>query len=184
MLRLDCGRLPAAAVSVGTITRKRTAYTQRLSLAKELSGDADACNVSRSPRCVAVTTVSQQRYSCAGEQTVPMRPTCSLFLLWPSATLLTVTARLNQRVLCSLPAVLTPHQLPTTWRCGWCTPAMDVQCLISRALTPFAPNVSLFHSFRGTYVTGRHDVTPVKSFSSVTKRYPPLLKTASPPPIL
>lgn len=42
------GRLPAAAVSVNTTTHKRTAYTQRLSLAEEPSEDVGACNLSLS----------------------------------------------------------------------------------------------------------------------------------------
>lgn len=53
-----CGRLPAAAVSVVSIVHKRMVKAQRLLLAKELSRDAGACNLSPSPRCVVTTAVS------------------------------------------------------------------------------------------------------------------------------
>lgn len=61
MFDYDCGRLPAAALSMRTIAHKRTAYTQRLSLAKQLPGYAGACNLSPSLHCVAVIGVTPRR---------------------------------------------------------------------------------------------------------------------------
>lgn len=133
---------PPTAVSADGFTHKRTPHAQRLSLARELSGEPDACQpfslFSICCRYPSITgeidiNVLQQFTNCY------LHAHYFLFLSLPCATMLTVrcyllvqlaaTARWNPHGYCSLSAAPSPHDKHTYSNayCDCNKPPVDVQ---------------------------------------------------------
>lgn len=119
-----CCRLPATAVSVGTIGYKRMAHSQRLSLTEELTGDAGGCNLSLSSCYDYRSILAQIGMVLEQNRQYTNCTPCILSPVWffsshaqlhwqyhaVCVVRLTVTAQWNQHLWWNVSAVLPPHQ--------------------------------------------------------------------------